>query len=263
MNKFAVLLLAAGKSTRFGDKEIKKPFAALEDRAVWLHSVERFLNRDDVAQVILVIAPEDKEDFQRKFGANLLFMNVQCTVGGEERSDSVKAGLEKVSVDATHVAVHDAARPCVSDDEIDRLFAAAIEHEAAILATPVASTLKLVKESASAGQPNDCKEVDKTISRENVWAAQTPQAFEVELLRKAHSAASDQPATDDAQLIERLKKSVAIVEGSSMNLKITTKDDLKLASAILRGRHGSLSGSKSTSKPEVVSDPFADDDLWD
>lgn len=258
MSKFAVLLLAAGKSSRFGDEDQKKPYATLEDRAVWLHSVERFLSREDVVQVILIIAPEDKEDFQRKFGANLLFMNVQCTIGGEERSDSVKAGLEKVSEEATHVAVHDAARPCVSNDEVDRVFAAALEHKAAILATPVAATLKRVKESESGAS-----EVEKTISREKVWAALTPQAFEVELLKSAHSATYDEPVTDDAELVERLGKPVAIVKGSAMNLKITTKEDLKLASAILRGRHGALSGSQSKSKPEVAADPFADDDLWD
>src|SRR5262245_56192669 len=88
MPKFAVILPAAGKSSRFGDKE-KKPYANLDGRAVWLRSAELFVTRDDVCQTVLVIAPEDQEMFERRFRANIVFMNIQTVLGGSERADSV------------------------------------------------------------------------------------------------------------------------------------------------------------------------------
>lgn len=244
MSRFAVLVLAAGRSSRFADPNYKKPFATLDGRAVWLHSVERFTSREDVCQTIVVVSPNDREVFQRKFGANLAFMNVTLCEGGAERADSVRAGLAKIVDGATHVAVHDAARPLVTDKEVDALFAAAAEHHAAILATPVTATLKRVEDHRIAA----------TESRDGLWAAQTPQAFELGLLRRAHEAGAGAPATDDAQLVERLGEPVAIVEGSPENLKITTQDDLRLAAAILAAR--------PAKKPTRGANPFADDDVW-
>ncbi|QDT68195.1 2-C-methyl-D-erythritol 4-phosphate cytidylyltransferase [Planctomycetes bacterium MalM25] len=244
MSRFAVLVLAAGRSSRFADPNYKKPFAMLDGRAVWLHSVERFTLREDVCQTLVVVSPEDREEFQRKFGANLAFMNVTLCEGGAERADSVRAGLAKIADGATHVAVHDAARPLVTDKEVDALFAAATEQHAAILATPVTATLKRVEDHR----------ITATEPREGLWAAQTPQAFELGLLRRAHEAGAGTPATDDAQLVERLGDPVAIVEGSPENLKITTQEDLRLAAAIL--------ASRPQAAPKRGANPFADDDLW-
>lgn len=243
MNKFAVIVLAAGRSSRFSDAHYKKPFAMLDGRAVWLHSVERFVEREDVCQTIVVVAPEDREEFQRKFGANLAFMSVSLCEGGAERSDSVRAALAKVGDEATHVAVHDAARPCFTSKEVDRVFAKAAETGAAVLATPVTATLKRVADGVVTGAE----------SREGLWAAQTPQVFAKELLLRAYDEGAGVTATDDAQLVERLGEPVAVVEGSPNNLKITTKDDLALAAAILAAR--------PAPKPKG-GHPFADDDLW-
>ena len=93
MSTFAVILPAAGKSSRFHDKHYKKPYAPLNDRAVWLHSADRFLNRDDVKQVIIVISAEDREDFQMKFGANIAILGVDVVEGGNERAESVSNAL--------------------------------------------------------------------------------------------------------------------------------------------------------------------------
>src|SRR5262245_59617889 len=136
MSTFAVIVTAAGKSSRFGDKNYKKPFAPLANRAVWLHSVERFMNRDDVKQTIVTIAPEDRVEFDRRFSANVTIHGVQVVEGGEHRSDSVQRALEKVKSDIEFVAVHDAARPCVADKWIDQVFEAAVRAGAAILAAP-------------------------------------------------------------------------------------------------------------------------------
>src|SRR5262245_38700844 len=96
MPKFAVILAAAGKSSRFKDKNFKKPFAPLDGRGVWLHSAEKFLARDDVPQLILVIAADDKEYFQNKFAGNAAILGVEVMEGGAERADSVQKALEKL-----------------------------------------------------------------------------------------------------------------------------------------------------------------------
>ncbi len=246
MAKFAVILPAAGKSSRFHDQHYKKPFVPLGgDRAVWLHTADRFLNRGDVIQVLLVIAPEDREGFQMKFGANIAILGVDVIDGGAERSDSVARALEKVKPDAEYVAIHDAVRPCLVDAWIDKVFDAAQKSGAAILATPITATLK---------RSQDGKTVRETIDRRGLWQAQTPQVFRRDLLTEAYVKRGNTAATDDAQLVENLGQKVTLVPGSPLNIKITTRDDLKLAAAAL----------KALPKPRLGSaaNPFANDDMW-
>ena len=245
MPNFAVIMAAAGRSSRFKDKNYKKVFAPLNNRAVWLHSAERFLNRDDVCQVILVISPEDKEDFDFKFASNVAILGIDVVFGGKERADSVQAGLEKVKEEADYVCVHDAARPCLVDAWVDAVFEAATKSGAAILAVPVVGTLK------RAGKENT---IEETVSREGLWEAQTPQVFRKDLLLKAYAGRGDFNATDEAQLVERLGESVTLVPGSAMNMKITTKEDLRFAEAAM----------KALPKPRLdgPAHPFADDDMW-
>src|SRR5260370_42081963 len=110
MPKFAVILPAAGKSARFGDKE-NKPYVNLDGRAVWLRSAELFVARDDVCQTLLVISPDDQEMFERRYRANILFMNVQVVMGGAERFESVANTLAKPNPAAEFVASHHPGRP--------------------------------------------------------------------------------------------------------------------------------------------------------
>ena len=144
MATFAVILPAAGKSSRFHDKNYKKPFAPLANRAVWLHAAERFLNRKDVKQVLLVISSEDREDFNFKFAGNAAILGVEVVEGGAERADSVERALARVKPDIEYIAIHDAARPCLADVWITDVFEAAAKTGAAILATAVNGTLKRV-----------------------------------------------------------------------------------------------------------------------
>lgn len=245
MAKFAVILAAAGKSSRFGNSKTKKQFADLDGRAVWLRSAELFVNRDDVVQTLVAIAPDDREWFQRKFEPNLAFMGVEVVEGGAQRADSVEAALARITPECDFVVVHDAARPCLSGEWIDGVFAEAEKTGAAILALPVSETLK------KAGPQ---RTVEQTLSREGVWAAQTPQVFRRQLLLDAYAARADQPATDDAQLVEALGQPVSIVEGSPLNVKITASVDLKLAACAL----------KSLPKPKVSgpAHPFSEDEMW-
>lgn len=245
MGRFAVILPAAGRSSRFHDKHYKKVFAPLDNRPVWMHSAERFVNRPDVVQVLLVIAKEDREFFQTKFGANAALLGIEVVEGGRERVDSVAAALSRVKPEAEFICVHDAARPCICDLWIDAVFAAAEETGAAILALPVRNTLKRV---GPKGQ------VAETIPRADLWEAQTPQVFRRTWLLEAYAKREGLTATDDAQLVERLGHPVQVVEGSSLNIKITTREDLRLAEQAL----------KILPKPKLdrPAHPFADDDLW-
>jgi 2-C-methyl-D-erythritol 4-phosphate cytidylyltransferase len=243
--KFAVILPAAGRSTRFRDKSYKKPFAPLANKAVWLHSAERFLGRNDVVQTILVIAPEDRADFNFKFAANIAFLDIEVVDGGAERSDSVAAALARVKPAADFVCIHDAARPCLTDAWIDEVFAAAEKTGAAILAVPVANTLKRVG--------SDHK-IEETVPRDRLWEAQTPQVFRRQLLLDAYAKRGDFQATDDAQLVERIGHPVTVVPGSPINIKIATKEDQRVAEHLL----------KALPKPKLDGPihPFADDDKW-
>jgi 2-C-methyl-D-erythritol 4-phosphate cytidylyltransferase len=243
--RFAVILPAAGKSSRFRDQHYKKPFVPLDGRPVWMHAAERFANRKDVVQSLLVIAPDDREHFAEKFGGNAALLGIEIVEGGSERYDSVARALERVKPEADFIAVHDAARPCIVDEWIDAVFAAAVKTGAAILASPVTGTLK-----RAAGDHT----VAETVARENLWEAQTPQVFRRQTLIDAYARRAGERATDDAQLVERLGQKVTIVPGSPMNIKITTKEDLRIAASLL----------KALPKPKLTgpAHPFADDDLW-
>ncbi len=244
MAKFAVILPAAGRSSRFHDKHYKKPFVPLANKPVWLHAAERFVNRADVKQTIIVISPEDMEDFRRKFAANTTILGIDVVEGGAERFDSVSRALARVKPDIDYVCIHDAARPCLADEWITAVFEAAEKSGAAICAIPVAGTLKRVG-------PNH--KIEETVSRTGLWEAQTPQVFDRKLLLEAHAKRGDFPATDDAQLVERIGHTVTIVPGSPINLKIATKEDLRLAEQAL----------KAMPKPKLSGgNPFADDDMW-
>ncbi len=245
MSHFAVILPAAGRGSRFHDKSYKKPFAPLANKALWLHSAERFLDRDDVVQTILVIAPEDREQFFFKFGANIAFLEIEVVDGGAERADSIQAALGHLKPQAEFVCVHDAARPALADAWIDAVFAAAEKTGAAILAVPVAGTLKRVGPD---------RKIEETVSREGLWEAQTPQVFRRELLIKAYAKRDGFQATDDSQLVERIGHPVTVVHGSPINIKITTKEDQRLAEHSLR----------ALPKPKLAgpSHPFADGDMW-
>ena len=246
MARIAVILPAAGQSSRFRDKE-KKVFATLDGRAVWLRSAELFVTRDDVCQCLVVVAPEDMETFKRRYAANLAFLNIQTVEGGKERFDSVAGALAKLKDDAEFVAIHDAARPCVTRELTDAVFARAVKDGAAMLAVPVADTIK---------QTDGGDIVLATVSRQHLWLAQTPQVFRRDWLLDAYAKRAKLGAnvTDDAQLVEAAGHVVRLVTGSTTNLKITTKEDLFLAEAIL----------KSRPKPKGTGPihPFADEAKW-
>ena len=225
MNKdVAVILAAAGRSTRFKDAHFKKVFITIHGKPVWQYSAQLFSDHPRVAQIVMAIAPEDKPILQEKFTGNITMLGVEIVLGGNERFESVRNALERVRPDIRFVAIHDAARPCLTAIQLNRVIEAADRHGAAILASPIQGTVK---------QADGQRRIVATLPRDGLWQAQTPQVFRRDILEKAYSQMTGAP-TDDAQVVEAAGYPVTIVESPETNLKITTKDDLRTAEALLK-----------------------------
>ncbi len=224
MIKFSVILPAAGRSTRFGGGELKKVYVSLLGQPVWLHSARRFAARPDVSGVVVVISADDQAYFRDQFSDVCQELGIQIALGGETRTDSIANGINALSSDSEFIAIHDAARPGIDNAMIDSVFNSAAGSGAAILALPVPGTLKRVSIEGK---------ISETVPREGIWEAQTPQVFRRQLILEAYQKQGDQPATDDASLVERLGHPVSVVRGALKNLKITTQDDLAVAEKLL------------------------------
>jgi len=226
--KVAAIVCAAGPGTRFGGKR-KKQFVDVGGRAVFVRSVELFANRPDVKQVLLGISEEDEEIVTVKWGANLKFFGVKTFFGGQERFDTIRTALELLKDNIELVAVHDACRCCATEQMVDDVISAAAKSGAAIPACPVTATLKEAQDGT----------ITRTVGRAGLFEAQTPQVFEVGLLKKAY-ANLDQldkaQVTDDAFLVEALGHEVTLVETDSSNIKITRPSDVPIAEAIIKAR---------------------------
>lgn len=212
---FAVILPAAGTSSRFGSNKLLERIGG---RRVIDHSIDAFLFRDDVSQVI--VATND---------ANLVDRSepkLSVCPGGSCRAETVKRAVDAVKPGVDWVAIHDAARPLVSRNLIDRVFKAALEHNAAGPATAVTLTIK------QAAGPLPAR-VERTVPRQTLWAMQTPQAMRKALLEKAFATTTMNLAevTDDLQLLESVGIESWLVEGEESNLKLTRAADLAIAAA--------------------------------
>jgi len=248
--KVAVILPAAGRSTRFGIGD--KLSQDLGGRPMLLRSVELFTKRDDVGAIIVAAPPEEFDAFRERYGTQLGFHGAKVVKGGTvERWETVRNALAAVPEDCTHVAVHDAARPMASEELLARVFDAARVHDAVIPGDPVTSTLKRVSEEVVDAEESDAvadlilgeisdatkvrgREVTGTVPRERLVAVQTPQVFRAELLRRAYAQGDLAGATDDAMLVERLGAEVIVVDGDPRNIKVTTPADLAMVRALMR-----------------------------
>jgi 2-C-methyl-D-erythritol 4-phosphate cytidylyltransferase len=222
------LILAAGRGARLSHS-LPKAFVPLMGKSLLLRSLEGLAAVPELDQVVPVVARADMERF-RALDLSQVPKLAPAVEGGAERQDSVAAGLASLGEEVEIVAVHDAARCLVARDEVSRVIAAAREHGAAILAQPVRDTIKRVRAGT----------VLETPPRQECWAAQTPQAFRIEILREAMAKARAEGVlgTDDAQLVEQLGLPVRVVEGGPRNLKITLPEDLALAELWLSGGAG-------------------------
>lgn len=214
------IIAAAGRGQRFGQGD--KLFAPLAGRPLIAHTLMAFEVCRRVDKVVLVLAGENLERGRRLVAAAGFDKVVAICPGGPRRQDSVRMGLEALG-QCRWVVVHDGARPLVTAALIEAGLATAAETGAAIAALPLADTLKEVDDDGL---------IRRTLDRRNLWAAQTPQVFDYELLREAHRHTEDE-ATDDAALVEALGQRVKVFPGSPRNLKVTTAADLALAQALL------------------------------
>jgi 2-C-methyl-D-erythritol 4-phosphate cytidylyltransferase len=223
-----VVVVAAGRGTRLGG-ETPKQYQTIGGVPMVLRAVRPFVTHPEVAQVALVLPLADAEH-PPAFLRGVAGAGLMVVAGGAERADSVAAGLRALGPDCTVVLIHDAARPFVERAVIDTVIAYARAGEGAVAAVPVSDTLK---QAAS----DDPTRVARTVPREGLWRAQTPQGFPRAVLERAHVAGRDRGATDDAALVERTGVPVRLVPDSPRNMKVTTSEDLALAE-LLVGRGG-------------------------
>jgi 2-C-methyl-D-erythritol 4-phosphate cytidylyltransferase len=224
------IIVAAGKGERFGAPD--KVFLPIAGRPIIAHILDITEQSASVVDVILVVG-EHTHASAEDLVAEGPWEKVQAIVtGGSQRQDSVAAGLAEVSPDCEIVAIHDGARPLATASLFDACIAAAFSTGAAIAAVPVGDTLKRV----TAGR------IVETVPREHIWAAQTPQAFRVELLRRAIDFATTEQiaVTDEASILEQMGVPVSIVPSTAANLKITHQDDLWIAEALFAHRAGNM-----------------------
>ncbi len=220
MAKFSVILPGAGRGKRFGAEE-NKIFRPIRGRPIFMATLEAFASRPDVCQIQVVVGPDDWAKAEACLAGRAAGCPISLVPGGSRRSESVRNALAGVLEDVEFVCVHDAVRPCISPALIDAVFAEAQHHGAAILAYPVHGTLKKV-----------CGElIEATVSREDLWEAQTPQVFRKDVLLGAYAGGTD--ATDDAHLVAQAGYPVHVVMGDPRNIKITTPGDLSLAEVVI------------------------------
>jgi 2-C-methyl-D-erythritol 4-phosphate cytidylyltransferase len=222
----SAIIVAAGSSQRMG---FDKLLALLCDRPVLAHTLDAFEQTSCVDEIILVARAERVVEFQDLVKETGFKKVRKVIAGGARRQDSVRAGLEELGETAGHVAVHDAARPLVMPEQIERVFSLAQEHGAAALAEPITDTLKRADKEGF---------VTGGVAREGLYAMQTPQIFSRKLLADAYAAvaANHVSVTDEVSAVEHLGARVLLVPNAEFNVKITYPRDLLLAQAALTRR---------------------------
>lgn len=222
-----VILVAGGRGRRFGGA-LAKQFLPLAGVPLLVWSARRMGAIAGLGRLIVVAAPE--EHARCRALLEPLALPLHLAAAGEERQYSVASGLAATDPHAELVVVHDAVRPLVDPTAVAACIETARAHGAALMAAPVADTVKRVRDDV----------IVETVPRDGLWLAQTPQAFRADLLRRAHAEAARLGivATDDAALVERLGAPVRIVPASHLNRKITTPEDLAWAEAVVTGLPG-------------------------
>ncbi|MCP3895805.1 MAG: 2-C-methyl-D-erythritol 4-phosphate cytidylyltransferase [Bacteroides sp.] len=214
------LIVAGGKGLRMGS-ELPKQFLLMAAKPVLMHTLEAFHRYDEAMQLIVVL-PLEQQSYWKQLCSDYHFtLNHLIVDGGETRFHSVQNGLMLVQEPGL-VAVHDGVRPFVSQEVIARCYEAA---ETQLAAIPVIDVFETVRHLTPQGS--------ETVNRDDYKLVQTPQVFEVGLLKNAYSQAYSTHFTDDASVVEALGVSITLVEGNRENIKITTPFDLKMGSALL------------------------------
>ena len=217
------IVLAAGQGKRMNSK-VQKQYLLLKEKPVLYYTLCAFEKSPLISEIILVTGKDEIEYCQKEIVEKYGFQKVcKITAGGKERYHSVYEGIKAIET-ADYVSIHDGARPFVDADIIERVCNAVQEHKACVVGMPVKDTIKIVDEEQYAAQTPD---------RRKVWQVQTPQTFEYHLIKDAYEkllAEEPEGITDDAMVVETMTAhKVKLVEGSYRNIKITTPEDLEIA----------------------------------
>jgi len=222
----SAIIVAAGGSRRMG---FDKLFAPIAGKLLLAHSIGAFERAESVGEVIVVAQGDRHREIEEMARAENFAKVKTIVTGGDRRQDSVRAGLEKLSEKAHYAAVHDAARPLITPQQVERVYEVCRARGAAASAEPVTDTLKHADVDLA---------VTGSVDRHQLFAMQTPQIFEAKLLREAYRAVFDQniSVTDEVSAVERLGRKVFLVPNEDVNFKITYPQDLPLAEFVLRQR---------------------------
>nr|WP_314465620.1 2-C-methyl-D-erythritol 4-phosphate cytidylyltransferase [uncultured Clostridium sp.] len=233
MERTAAIVLAAGKGSRMGST-IHKQYMELCGKPLLYHTLRAF-EESSVDEIVLVTGPGEVSFCQNEIVDRYGFCKISAvTEGGKERYHSVYAGLKAVN-DCSYVLIHDGARPCVTREIIDASRAAAIRYGACVVGMPVKDTIKISDENGYAARTPD---------RTSLWQIQTPQAFRYDLVLRAYarlmeSESFQKGVTDDAMVVETMtEEKVKLIQGDYTNIKVTTPEDLEIASVFLNRIYG-------------------------
>lgn len=222
----SAIIVAAGKGKRM-KSDISKQFINIKNKPVLAYTLECFDKCTQIKDIILVVAEEYidycSNEIIYKYNFN---KNIIITAGGKERQNSVYNGLKKVSSDTDIVLIHDGVRPFIEMSYIQKVICSAYENKGCVLGVPVKDTIKICSQEGF---------IETTPRREKLWAIQTPQAFDYNILMEAYKKSIEDNfiGTDDAMLVERLGYKIKIEQGSYKNIKITTPEDLITAEIIM------------------------------
>lgn len=222
-----VVIVAGGKGLRMGG-DVPKQFLLLGGKPVLMHTIERFHAFDAQLQIILVLPPDQQDYWHELCLAHHFKLPYLLADGGATRFESVRNGLALIPNDAQGVvAVHDGVRPMVSVKVIERCFAMACKTQAVIPVTPVVETLRQIMPDGAS----------QTVNRDAYRLVQTPQTFDLQLLKQAYQQPYSTAFTDDASVVEALGMQITMVEGNIENIKITTPFDLDVCERLLHSPH--------------------------
>ena len=212
--KVSAIIPAAGSGERFGEE---KQFKLLSGRPLFFHTLKLFLQSDYIDEIIVAVPSANVDSTHRDVLSMSVGKPVKVVAGGTRRQDSVKNGIDVSDSDSTLVCIHDAARPFVTEDLIQRSISACEFADGAIVGIPSKDTVKFSENGL----------VKETLDREKIWLAQTPQCFHKNKLLQAlyYAETENLTGTDESALMEAMGFSIKLVEGDSNNFKITTKDD--------------------------------------
>lgn len=225
----SAVILASGRGERFGKHELPKQMWPLLGKPVCVHTLEAFSQASLVDEMILVVPEGDLNNYKKILGKYSFEKELKIVSGGETRQASSVKGVEACSSKAKFVSIHDSVRCLITPQTVDKVILKAHETGAAIAAAPATDTIKRSK---------DGKLISETIPRDQIWLAQTPQVFEIDLYRGClyQVMKKEIEVTDDASVVEQFGVKVHLVNAGASNLKITYYSDVELAKTILQNR---------------------------